>query len=984
MLMKRIGKMKQKKGAVLFAVIAVMTLLIAMASTAYYTARSAYNSVVSNYDYSQLYLSATSVSDMVVEAMAYEPAHAAAVHNDFTPLREAVFGTSGTGGTAKPGLSTVNQKVVARSAQISETNANLTGAARDAAIIAELANQESLVAGTVDGIIVEVELIARTYDPDRSDIEDMDSNGDGVLDSNDYNADGTPKKVKTTMGYDYTYVYRTIAYYRNNNVTVEDVVTFEKTFIDELQPGDPGYNSLIPLYKENIISTKGGSSNLNTFFTSTGHVKNQDNKVEVTSHLVKLDTHIITDDSYFQNDHTIIGHTRTNSNKIVGGITSTGSVYLQQANVNITEDDNDWFIGNDLVLTSNANKISLGKENNLYVGDDLILCGDGPSVEAQDIYVQGDLYILGQATFKGNLHVSGNIYYQMPEDHDAVKIVDENKLASLTKNVWDGTEHPIIGAGNPWSIQGGSLYVSGTQELPDIDYNGDGSSDYTSQKISFSDESGKFLYEVDVADGKKLSDAKVGDASVIGTYNDQTMVTITNRVPDETTDRYVAKEETVTVEKAISSKTAVDKENLATSTTDAFTTYDNYTSPAETYKEENTLTIDISLMTAIEVKDGDTTKITGYSYPPGWDESWTSADYAAAGVPDGFYMYAPSDNNALSNAGDLTINIPYNDKKDTEGNSYGWTLEIADTFDDYNGNGKITYNIDSGSDPKKSMPIVLKDNILIDEKTGTATTDSSGVKSFSWRGSGEFAGQAGNNDNATNIVATGTGNVVFEMANINKLADGTTAYGPYNENTTQTVVRYMAGSKEVVGNAAQVGLIEADGYQLSVDQNTGELTGNSAAMMGSNSTPNSGYDNQFMLVSNYNNGTAVDVARQNNVFCGYVYSPNGDLSGIKWVEVNGELKEVDCGQTNPIFGGMIVSTYNSKLSPLVYAEPQVSRISSMISSLYSEDGNNKVDLEKVLEHYDDEVINVDGTEPISADEVQNGDGATLVGSNYVG
>ena len=68
-MIKRIGKLKQKKGAVLFVVIAIMTLLIAMASTAYYTARGAHNTVVSNYNYSQLYMSAISVADMVSEAV---------------------------------------------------------------------------------------------------------------------------------------------------------------------------------------------------------------------------------------------------------------------------------------------------------------------------------------------------------------------------------------------------------------------------------------------------------------------------------------------------------------------------------------------------------------------------------------------------------------------------------------------------------------------------------------------------------------------------------------------------------------------------------------------------------------------------------------------------------------------------------------------------------------------------------------------------
>ena len=79
-MIKRIGKLKQKKGAVLFVVIAIMTLLIAMASTAYYTARGAHNTVVSNYNYSQLYMSAISVgreniSEVIIEIIYRIAAH---------------------------------------------------------------------------------------------------------------------------------------------------------------------------------------------------------------------------------------------------------------------------------------------------------------------------------------------------------------------------------------------------------------------------------------------------------------------------------------------------------------------------------------------------------------------------------------------------------------------------------------------------------------------------------------------------------------------------------------------------------------------------------------------------------------------------------------------------------------------------------------------------------------------------------------------
>ena len=68
-MLKFFYRLKRRGGAVLFAVIAIMSLLIAMAITAYFTARSSYQTVVSNYDFSQMYLSAVSVSDMMIEAL---------------------------------------------------------------------------------------------------------------------------------------------------------------------------------------------------------------------------------------------------------------------------------------------------------------------------------------------------------------------------------------------------------------------------------------------------------------------------------------------------------------------------------------------------------------------------------------------------------------------------------------------------------------------------------------------------------------------------------------------------------------------------------------------------------------------------------------------------------------------------------------------------------------------------------------------------
>lgn len=104
MLKKPLRRVKRRKGAVLFAVISIMALLIAMASTAYFTAKSAYNSVISNYSYSQLYLSTISVSDMVLDAIMNDSAASAtssdgsdATLNYYKSLRDSILELTAAG-----------------------------------------------------------------------------------------------------------------------------------------------------------------------------------------------------------------------------------------------------------------------------------------------------------------------------------------------------------------------------------------------------------------------------------------------------------------------------------------------------------------------------------------------------------------------------------------------------------------------------------------------------------------------------------------------------------------------------------------------------------------------------------------------------------------------------------------------------------------------------------------------------------------------
>ncbi|MBQ8903483.1 MAG: hypothetical protein IJY73_04205, partial [Oscillospiraceae bacterium] len=436
MVKKPLSRVRRKKGAVLFAVIAVMALLITMASTAYFTAKNAYNSVISNYSYSQLYLSAISVSDMVVEAVMNDSTAVATSadgsdpqKNYYDSLRDAVLN-----------INTVGDTISAHTPNITDPTAS------ESAIIAELAATSNVtVPGAIDGVVVNIKL---------DKIEDL-----GV--SPTVAEDG----VSTWYLRGYNYKFTTDAYYRGSAISVEDVVVANKLVLYTPDPGSNGgsgstYN---PGSTETIPGPGNGGGGFSTFFTATGQ-KLEEGKIVRSTRTVKIKTHEISDDAFFQNSSTYF--VNGNNNDFVGGITSTGSVYLEKFTTNISGANNDWWIGDDLVMTNNnANNLNLTDQNSLYVGDDLVIAANG-NITAKDIYVEGDLYIMGQAKFNGNLHVSGNIYYEMGDtiiDEDGNEVASPSATASadgvyLGSTKWDHYT-------NGWEVTG-DLDVNGTVNVP--------------------------------------------------------------------------------------------------------------------------------------------------------------------------------------------------------------------------------------------------------------------------------------------------------------------------------------------------------------------------------------------------------------------------------------------------------------------------------------------------------------------------------------
>lgn len=817
-MIKRIGKLKQKKGAVLFVVIAIMTLLIAMASTAYYTARGAHNTVVSNYNYSQLYMSAISVADMVSEAVINDAAINATGANNYAPLKEAV-----------KNLNTPGTSIMAHSSNI--TNSTAT----NEQIIDELANSgTSVINGAVDGIVVKIELPAdgKSY---RGCTAGTDMSGNPV----------------NYFYYDFTYIFTTTAFYNGNSVTVEDYLTTVKVMKSEGNAGNNG----IPGQPGQPGEPGNTNVNFSTFFTATG----QDIGAEgykPTARNVMINADEITDDAFFENEYTFFNDGRPNRFK--GGITASGSIFLNKFECSgiADKDDNDWYIGKDLVLgNNNANNLNLGNQNNLYVGRDLVLACNA-NVTAGDIYVEGDIYIMGQVNITGNLHVSGNVYYVMPEgtmgsdEHlDPISYANQyNNNQNITRN-----DYNVIN--NGWSVSG-TLDINGNVVVPD---------GYNSARITA---------------GGQTNNVTSGSASTgsnnIGTYNPaNTNVTVTNRVANDASDTFETTSSTMSVTDAIATKTGTK------------TNYASYTGTQAAY--DNKVKIDFSELQEIKDNDG---KITGY-------ETTVEVTDSSGNT------YTVTISKGPGQGDDVTVSIPYI--------SEGVFIDIDAEGMFGNGspvdsNANIRYEVEGGpSTGSDAMTVVLAPNI---------TNSDDGKPSFSWRG------DAYNNGSGwTDVAVTGDGNVVFEMANYRTdsngnpiLNGGELDYTPYNPNNYDTIgtTRYVASQKEVVGTENQVNYIN--------NQETNNLSG---MMQSGTSIPKDEYQNRIMLVSNSRADRAIDANRQNNTFCGYIYAPNGEYY----------ISEGTNSNMSPVFGGMIVSTYNASKATMTYAEPKPSSIKNMLGSL---------------------------------------------------
>lgn len=838
-MLKFFYRLKRRHGVVLFAVIAIMTLLIAMATTAYFTARASYQTVVSNYDFSQTYLSAISISDMLIEAVTQDTSHPG-TDNSFDDLKKAVQNLRD------------NKTAGAADAVITGYTVHNGTAATDANILTQAASYP-VEAGIFDAAKVEIKYVKKEPVPDNF---------------------GNP--TEETRHY---FTFTTTVYYRDTTISVQDT----------------------------IINTSGSKSNedaspFNRFFTATSQTAGGHG-----SRVVVIDTKDISDDSYFENDYTVIGLGETASQKIDGSIVSSGSVYMYKTDTSgigapNANDRNDWFIGKDLVLTRNADSLNL-HGNNLYIGGDLIIARGGSGlINAANIYVKGNIYYIGSGS--GATGITGDVYLGGTVSNSAAAVQARiNELEGYLS--YQGYSTNLLSLGdnsNPFSYTNAGTWDDSTLisvSNPEI--------------VSLP--SGGKTYQEKVTTGITLGDA----------FKDKTM--------PRSYSNYSAD--------AATYKNELNINPSAISAADNVVTMDELTDPGD-YRSHGSGVIDTSFYdnsvppyganvnAHYEVVDG---KIHYTKTLQSTGELLESGVYTSSG---NIVTFEYDDGSTLEvNKSTKTARIDASEgggatiKKESDGritvdvdyNPDGYLLGITGAPS----NGKITYNF--GTVAGETMPVVLKANC--NDSSGTPV-DGDGKNAFSWIG---VTDKGGENGDKTFVQltpdATGKyGNVAFEIGSYTKKTDPesgeeTMKYVPYvrdNDNALN-VPTYYETQDMIVGTQSQVNYLKNKDL-MNDPQFEGMLES------GKNYAQEQ-YKNHVMIISNKNEaknqGVAINGNLSNHALCGYIYAPNGAY------EVHASSPR------RSVFGGMIVSVYDTKHSYFTFCSPDPDDIKSILSKLHEEE-----------------------------------------------
>lgn len=854
MILTKLYRLQKKKGAVLFVVIAMMTLLVIMATTAYMTARSSYKTVINNYDFSQLYLSAVSVSDMMVGAVTNDTVDkGTGAKNNFTELKDAVL-----------------ELKVSESIKVKSSN-----------ITTDMDTAEKILAGTVNNPVEK-----------------------GVLDAVEVSIllESTQTKDKITgnpddKGIDYlAYLFTTTAYYRNNTISIQDRVIRET--------GE----------KENNL--------FDTFFTATGKRLNGDNAENDLSRCAIIDVKEISDDAYFENEYTVF-KSNTGDNWFLGGLTSSGNVWLEAFRTNIPAPDtpsvskdkwgeededgkkkytkepdsrNDWFIGGSLITSGNAGTLDLNG-NNLVIKGDLIIAGwNGCNIKADNIYVMGNIIDLAGSSFgiDANVYVNGAVVTSLNletiNDSDTAEERDRkerhNKIKQSAIDTMTNTNmayrstRQAAGVADPGNIEG---------------YDRRGNSTKTTTY--------KSLHVNQDADFKLLAP---GYAASSGTWTPTTDIVPVGYQVAEGINGYV---DYVNYSQAV--ETAVTGQTERNN-------YVSYSASPETMKK--TLKIDFdNLVEDTDASGNGLGTFRGNFQPYYFDDSGVQ-QFALDknGSPAVATVYVNASGNGMA-----TVSLPYVDN--------GYVLDLDFGTFSYN-HQDIEYTIDSGDSNESMLPIVLKANF--NDGKGQAT-DRDGYNAFAWnikRGVGvdDIPGDGdvyhGDSGHSARVKITGSGDVFFELGNYDPLdttelddnKKGTNGqneeYWNFEAGKGLCTATYYTTEFSQIGTANQLAAIAAT-----------EKSGSAFKALLSNSDPLPQYDNQVMIISNKSGGIAYHNPKMNAMCFGYLYAPFGDY--YNW----------DTSYYVPFFGGMIVSNYTIMQTEYIYAEPDPQLMDNLEEALPKKD-----------------------------------------------
>lgn len=904
-MLKFFYRLKKRGGVVLFAVIAFMTLLITMATVAYFSARASYNTVISNYDFSQMYISTTSVSDMIIDALSE------------TSSKAAPNATSGLNYFDGLKASVEN-------------------------MIKEAAKDDSKIGATLVGVSSNIAYADRD---DKSKIMEAGANNaiePGILDAikTTIKLENVIKNTPSAGVNTYYFSVTTEGYYRNNTIKVQDIIYAEA---GAKSPSD-----------DNLFST---------FFTGTAQELVGGN-ISPTSRMVVIDTQKISDNAYFQNKFTVFTGGNTDC-AFMGGVKTCGGLYLKKIqNYNIpapkkdgsgkVTERHDWIIGGDLWLDEN---ITLDLNGNyLYVHGDLYV-RNGHTLSAGGIFVEGNIYFLnGDGNIKiekgtGSLtDASGNALPDGLYVNGDIKKVTDTSTEKVGTSWADGLT-TLAGLASP-ALDPSTMTIAQMIGTINTLVN-----DMVSQSNLFGTGTGGNTPGVNLATGTVFKiNGSTNDSSATGTtFTWADLNTVISEQTDDGKD-YIDKFVTTSVDSLLDPKGGV-----------APVPYPSYSSDtaysALLQLDFSKVPSTVTYGTAYEIGTvgGKSATITYPDPNTGDDETTKNINNCSNFIIDlpyvsGGYMLQytnlsggkiPMDPNAAG--GTIRIETPNGPQKDADGNTMYMTEEVTKP----DGTTETKFQLDDKGNKieiPETMPIVLMANF--DDGSSTPK-DEKGFNAFRWT-----AAQGGNSGTVTVELVdkddhskSAQNFVVFEMG----AYDTTT--GKYRQYKVEDAGKlecptYYAKEKEKVGSLNQVNAISAlqPGSPEGSDQYKFLKTGSNDVQDGFPSNQRFDYsqydnskdlDNKIILVSNKNGkATSFNADGGDSTFCGYLYSPNSSYSC--WNDKS----------SMPLFGGMIVTDYKVKLGSYLYAEPDPRLIAALGNTLKKQGGSGSKTVVETTWHTD--------------------------------